>query len=171
MQAGSVYRIRTVAATHFLGACVQNAALAVETLDFFANPPLIKGDLMGIAAGKHMRARIREIRIFSTQALSWELWTLGTATVGGLVIGAEKTLGQWAFDATSGLQATGDTFFTYYVGGLDLAYENLDVDANGNLLQTGKMYLRLINRSLTTKLANAAGALEVELAVELLQGR
>lgn len=170
MQAGSVYRVRTVAATQFAGALAQNAG-AVETLDFFANPPTFKGDLMGIAAGKHCRVRVREIRIVSVQQLSWELWALATATIGTGLIGDQKMLGQWQFDSGSGLQASGDGFFYYYVGGLDLAYENLDVDASGNILQTGKMYLRLINRSVTAKIAGALGNIEVELAVELLQGR
>lgn len=176
MQAGSVYRIRTVAANQFTGGLVQNAA-ALATLDFFEQagatpgPSTFIADKMGIASGKHMRFRVREIRIISKQQLDWEVWLLGTGTIGGAVIGAEKMLGQWQFAAASGVNATGDTFFYYYVGGLDLAYENLDVDANGALAQTGKMYIRLINRNAVAKLANAAGAIEIEFAVELLQGR
>lgn len=169
MQSGSVYRIRTDSAQQFTGALAQNAA-AAATLDMFESVSTFKADKMGIAAGKHCRCRIREIRIISVQQLSWELWVFGAAG-GGAVIGAEKMLGQWQFDSTSGLQALGDSFYYYYVGGLDLAYENLDVDAAGNLAQTGKFYLRLINRSLVAKIAGAAGLIEVELAVELLQGR
>lgn len=169
MQAGNVYRVRTDSAQQFTGALAQNAA-AAAALDMFESTSTFKGDKMGLGAGKHMRARLREIRIVSVQQLSWEIW-LGGAAMGGAVIGNEKMLGQWQFDATSGLQATGDSFFYYYVGGLDLAYENLDVDAAGNLAQTGKMYLRLINRSVAGKLAAAAGLIEIELALELLQGR
>lgn len=169
MQAGNVYRLRTDSAQQFTGALAQNAA-AAATLDMFESVSTFKGDKMGIGAGKHMRCRLREIRIVSVQQLDWELW-LGGAVMGGAVIGNEKVLGQWQFVAASGLQAIGDSFFYYYVGGLDLAYENLDVDASGNLAQTGKMYLRLINRNLVGKIAGAGGLIEVELALELLQGR
>lgn len=166
MQAGNVYRLRTVAAQHFTGACNQNAALTAD-LDLFATDatkPL--GDLMGLGAGKHLRSRIRELRILSQQNLAWEVWWFGAsmATQGGAVIGTEKYLGRWTFIALDGIQATGDTFFYYYINGLDIAYQDLDL--------TGKMHMRLVNRSAAAKLAAGAGGnIEIEMGLELLQGR
>lgn len=164
MQAGSVYRIRTTAANQFTAALAQNAALSA-TLDCFEAVATFTGDKMGIGAGKHLRSRLRELRIISAENLAWEVWLFGTVTMGGAVIGAEKFLGRWSFVAADGAQATGDTFWYYYVPGLDLAIENLD------LPQTGKFYIRLVNRSAAAKSADGPGAIEIELALELLQGR
>lgn len=170
MQAGSVYRIRTQAANQFTLAIAQNAA-DVAALNCFESVSTFTGDKMGIGAGKHLRSRLRELRIISAENLAWEVWLFGTGTIGGAVIGAEKFIGRWSFSAADGVQATGDTFWYYSIPGLDIAYENLDVDANGKLLQTGKFYLRLVNRSVAPKSAGAGGSIEIELALELLQGR
>lgn len=164
MQAGSVYRIRTQAANQFVLALAQNAA-DVATLDCFESVSTFTGDKMGVGAGKHLRSRLRELRIISKENLAWEVWLFGTSAMGLAVIGDEKFLGRWSFVAADGINATGDTFFYYYVPGLDLAIENLDNP------QTGKFYIRLVNRSAAAKSANAAGAIEIELALELLQGR
>lgn len=162
MQAGNVYRIRTVAATHFTGALAQNAALQ-ENLDLFATPTTVVGDLMGVGAGKHVRVRMRELRIISLQNLAWEIWLFGSSVVGGATIGLEKFLGFWNFVATDAKQATGDTFFYYYINGMDTAYQDLD--------QVGRIHMRLVNRSAGAKNAGATGNLEVELGLEILQGR
>lgn len=162
MQAGSVYRIRTVAANQFIAGIAQNAA-DVATLDLFANPLLIAGDSMGIGAGKTVRARLRELRIVSVQNLAWEVWLFGLTPFGGATIGAERYLGRVVFAVADGVQATGDSFFYYYAGNLDLTYQDL---AN-----VGKIYMRLINRSVAAKLAVGPGAIEIEMALEILQGR
>lgn len=162
MQAGNLYRIRTVSTVHFLGACNQNAALSEDLIVGGSTSDTV-GDHEALAAGRHMRARLRELRIVSKENLAWEVWLFGSATKGGAVIADEKFLGRWAFAAADGVQATGDTFFYYYVPGLDLAYQDL-----ANL---GKLYVRLVNRSAAAKSANAAGAIEIEFGFELLQGR
>jgi hypothetical protein len=161
MQLGNVYRVRTVSTLHFLGACAQNAALS-EDLDVTGNGNTV-GDREGISAGRHMRARLRELRIISKENLAWEVWLFGTSTKGGAVLADEKFLGFATFAAADAKQATGDTFFYYYLSGRDLAYQDL--------ASLGKLYVRLVNRSAAGKSANAAGAIEIEFVLELLQGR
>lgn len=160
MQAGNLQRVRTLSTTHFLGAAVQNAAL-VENLDVKA---MLGGDGEGLAAGRHMRSRLHEIRIISAQQLAWEIELWGKAAgIGGAAIDAEFFLGKFAFASGDGTNATGDTFFHYWVPGLDLSYQDLDL--------TGQVHIRLINRSAVAKIAGAGGAIVVELGLEATQGR
>lgn len=160
MQAGTLQRVRSQSTVHFLGAAAQNVAL-VENLDVKALP---NGDGEGLSAGRHMRSRLHELRIISAQQLAWEVELWGKAAgIGGAAIDAEFFLGKFAFAVGDGTQAQGDTFFHYWVPGLDLSYQDLDL--------VGKVNVRLINRGVVAKIAGVGGAVVVELGLELTQGR
>lgn len=164
MQLGNTYRVRTISTTHFTGALAQNAA-ATADLDVPAltNTPGVAG--AGLTAGKHCRCRVHGVRIISKQNLAWELEFWGASvlgTPGGSDIDKEFFLGKFAFVAADGSQATGDTFYHYFVPVLELSYMDIDM--------TGKVHLRLINRDVTSKQANTNGAVVVELEVEPTQG-
>lgn len=165
MQVGNTYRVRSISTTHFTEAIIQNAA-EVEHIDVAAltNTPGAAG--AGLSAGKHMRGRIHALRIISTENLAWELEFWGAATAGAVPnnadIDKEFFLGKFAFVAGDGTRVTGDTFYHYFVPSMELS--NMDVD------MTGKIHLRLINRSAAAKSAGVPGALVVELEVEPSQG-
>ncbi len=164
MQQGNTYRVRTISTVHFLGALATNAA-AVEDIDAatLTNTPGVAG--AGLTAGKHTRCRIHDLRIISTENLAWELevWGAKTAgTPGGAVIDTEFFFAKFGFLAADGTRATGDTFYHYYVPVLEVCYADVD--------QSGKIHLRLINRSVASKSAGVPGAIVVELSVEPTQG-
>lgn len=164
MQIGNTYRVRTISTTHFTGALAQNAA-AVEDIDAatLANTPGAAG--AGLTAGKHTRCRVHGLRIISKENLAWELEFWGAklaGTPGGAVIDTEFFFAKFGFLAADGTQATGDTFFHYYVPVLEVCYADVD--------QSGKIHLRLINRSAAAKTAGAGGVIVVELEVEPTQG-
>lgn len=163
-QIGNTYRVRTISTTHFTGALAQNAA-AVENIDAatLTNTPGTAG--AGLTAGKHTRCRVHGVRIISKENLAWELEFWGASvlgTPGGTDIDKEFFFGKFGFLAADGSQATGDTFYHYYVPVMEICYADVDM--------TGKIHLRLINRSAAGKSANAAGAIVVELEVEPTQG-
>lgn len=161
MQSGNVYRVRSLSTVHWTGAL----AAAAGALENLIAPTYVPE---AVAAGRHCRSRVREIRIFSKEQIAWEiqLWRKATG-VGGSVIDVESFIGAWTFAADgtpgNGSQVTGDTFFYYYINGLDTAY--VDDDA------AGQFHVRLVNRNAAVgKSAGVAGAIVVELAVEVLQG-
>lgn len=156
-----VVRVRTISTTQFIAGIAQNAA-DVAILDLTPTGlGTTTGDREAVAAGRHMRAKLREIRIVSVQNLAWEIWLFGTSIIGGAALAAEKFYGRWPFAVADGVQATGDTFFYYYKQDLNIAYMDQ--------AQSGKIYLRLVNRTAGAKLAAAAGAIEIELVFELIQ--
>lgn len=162
MQSGNVFRVRTLSTVNFLGALAQNAAL-VEDLAVGTMTGVTSQGGWGLAAGLHMRSRLRELRILSKENLAWavELW--GSATgIAGSDIDAEAFLGRWEFAAADGRKDTADTFWKYWIAGLDLSYQDFD--------NTGKLHVRLINLSAASKSANAAGAIVLEFALEPTQG-
>ncbi|SRR6266508_5256391 len=118
----------------------------------------------GLAAGGTVRSRIRSIRMLSAQLLPWEIQFYRKATgIGGADIDAESLCGIWSFGGSGtvgdGSRATGDTFYEYYVDGLDIPYEDLNV--------TSQIHLRLVNRHAATgKSSGAAGAVSIELGME-----
>jgi hypothetical protein len=164
VQAGNVLRVRTISTTHFTATLAQYAAIVLN---------LAVGDIAGagaggqagygLAAGKHMRSKFRELRILSKQNLAWAVELYASATgIEGSDIDAEKFLGRWEFQTGDGRKDTADTFWKYWIAGLDMAYQDMDL--------TGKLHIRLINLSATGKSADAAGAIVLEFGLEPTQG-
>lgn len=159
MQAGNVYRVRTTSAVDYIAALTHGGG---ATPDDLVLPE-------ALAAGRHCRCRVREIRIWSNKAIKWGIQFFASASGrGGSVIDSETYLGEWSFGNTGlpgdGDKATGDTFFYYYMNGLDIAYQDAD--------KSGKLHTRLVNwDAATDKLSHAAGDnIVVEFGLELLQG-
>jgi len=127
--------------------------------------PLVEG----LAAGAVLRCRLKSIRILSVQLLPWEVQLYRSATgIGGAVIDTESFVGLWSFTGSGnsgdGSQATGDTFYYYYVDGLDVPYEDAD--------RSSQIHVRLVNRhAATAKIAGAGGAVAIEFGFEIESGR
>ena len=161
MQRGNVYRIR-------IPATILNTAIVAGTATRYDINASTAGATFpqALAAGKHMRSRILEIRMWSVQQLKWGLQFYGSSgLMGGSAIDAETYFGEWQFGNTGGVgdgsKLAADTFYYYYINGLDIAYQDLD--------NTGALHLRVVNWEAATAKAAAAN-LVVELALELLQG-
>jgi hypothetical protein len=152
MQAGHLIRVRTDKDTHFLGAIAQDNGLH-ETLTV---------DPQGLAAGKHCRGRLKALRILSKENLAWEVWLFGNSLFDNADADLERFLGRWTFAAGDGIRATvgggADDHYHYYIDGLDVGIEDLD--------RAGALYIRLVNRSVAAKSADAAGALVIEFVIE-----
>jgi hypothetical protein len=162
--------VRTKSTVHFLGALAAAGAAATEHLKTIGNSSVTAGVVPeGLAAGGHVRSRLRSIRILSVQLLPWEVQLFHRAAgIGGAVLDTESFVGTWSFTGSGtpgdGSQATGDTFYYYYVDGLDVPYEDLDV--------TSQIHVRLINRhAATAKIAGASGAITIEFGLEPSTGR
>lgn len=103
------------------------------------------------------RGSLRSLTIVSIQNLAWELWLWESAThstlTAAVTAAGSNVIGRWTFAAGDGIQdISGD--FIYYIDGLDVPYFDAD--------KTGKLHLSLVNRSVTTKSANDAGAVQVK---------
>lgn len=162
MQQGSVLRVRTISTTHFTGACVQNAALR-ESVNIGA---LAAGGAgYGLSAGGHSRCRVHDIRLLSVQNLAWAIELYGTAASfpeNTPTIDTEIFLGRWEFAAADGRKDTADSFWKYWVPGLDMSYQDMSL--------TGLLYVRLVDLSATSKIAGASGAVVIEFGMEPTQG-
>jgi hypothetical protein len=165
-----VLTFKTKSAVHFTGALAAAGAAATEHLKTIGNSSAAAGVVPeGLAAGGRVRTRLRAIRILSVQLLPWEVQLFHKATgIGGADIDAESFIGTWFFTGSGtvgdGSQATGDTYFYYYVDGLDVPYEDFDT--------TSQVHVRLINRhAATAKIAGAGGAVVIEFAFEIETGR
>jgi hypothetical protein len=165
-----VIPVRTRSAVHFIGAIAAVGAAATEHLKTAGNSSVAAGAVPeGLAAGGTVRSILRSIRILSVQLLPWEVQLFHKATgIGGAVLDTESFVGTWAFTGGGtpgdGSRATGDTFYYYYIDGLAVPYEDLDV--------TSQVHVRLINRhAATAKIAGAGGAVSIEFGFELSTGR
>lgn len=161
MQAGNVIRVRSVSTVDFIAAMAHGGGAQVASL----TPP------MAIGAGGHCRSRLHEIRLITSKRIQFgvQLWaSAAAARIGGTDIDSDGYLGEWVFGNSGqpgdGDQATGDTFFYYYINGMDQCYQDAD-----NL---GKIHIRLVNwDAAVDKLSHAGGDnVVVELALEPLQG-
>lgn len=155
MQAGNVLRVRTDKDVHFTGA-INAGAAATETLA----PPTYVPE--ALAAGRHNRGRLKAIRILSKENLAWELMLYANSLFATSNADTQFPLGRWTFVESDGVIVSGDTYYFYYVDGLDVAIEDLD--------KLGQINIRLVNRSGSAKTAGANGNMIVELAIELTQG-
>jgi hypothetical protein len=159
-QSGRILHVRTDKDTNFTGTLAQNVGLQ-ETLTPGTNgyPTALKAN---------MRAILRSMVILSKENLAWEVWLFGSSTFASTDADTEYFLGRWTFVAGDGIRATvgvtTDTYYHYYIDGLQISMRNKPLDVTGNI------YMRLVNRSAAGKSAGAAGEIVIDLGVEPTQG-
>lgn len=162
MQQGNVLRVRTISTEHFTGAIIQNAA---ENEAISVGELANNGAGWGIAAGKHMRTRVHDIRLLSVENLAWAVELYGTEASfpeNNPSIDNEIFLGRWEFQAADGRKDTADDYWKYWVPGLDMSFQDM--------ASLGKLYVRLVNLSAAAKTAGAGGAIVIEFGLEPTQG-
>ncbi len=125
---------------------------------------------------------IRAIAIVSVQDLAWELQFYSSADNLGGTLDTDKFIGVWQFSplvvgppASPGYPITpidvspADAFYRFYVDGLWIPYYDGDmlgarsVAAGGTYPNNAAVHTRLVNRSATSKIAGASGAVKVTL--------
>ncbi len=158
--------VRTLKGVHFTGVIAQNES-AQENLVPKGTDPTNGVVSEGLAAGRHTRSRLKSIRITSKENLAWEIWLFGSTLFSTADADTDRFIGFWTFTAADAKQTTLhggvlDTYFYYYIDGLDVVYQDSDM--------TGQIHLRLANRSAASKSAGAAGELTVALALEPTEG-
>lgn len=152
MQAGKIVLATTSAASQFRSALAQNAGENLS-LDLAAQKLA--------TVGQRVDVLIKSIQIISTEDLQWELWFWGRNTFNTADPDTNTFRGKWWF-AVSGSRIAASGLYIYYVDGLLIPYQDLD--------QTTKLHMTLVNRSAAAKSADAAGALRVQLGLEITQG-
>lgn len=152
MQRGNVFAARTDPVVHFTGALAQNA-IATENVRL----------PMAIAAGSHCRSILRHLVIFSVQNLVWEVALFGRRTFHGAAIAESSFLASWRFSTGSAIQYGGVGPFISQAPNIDLPYMDEDFENRALPLdqQGGHWHVLLVNRSVTAKLAGAAGAVQI----------
>lgn len=150
MQVGKITTATTVAASQFRAALAQNAG---ENLSL---------DVNALGVGIRVDSIIRSIQIASAEDLQWELWFYGKNTYNAPTDPDLNTRLGWYWFGVNGRQLAAAGLYHFYVDGLYIPYRDLD--------QTGKIHMTLINRSAGAKSAGAAGALRVQLGLEMALG-
>lgn len=110
------------------------------------------------------RARLRSINVISLENLAWELWLFANNRFITDVADIDLVFprGRWGWAATDGARIAGAGPYYYYIDGLDIAYQDLDMFQ--------QLHIMLVNRSAAAKTAGANGAIVVELNFELTTG-
>lgn len=142
-QTGLLVQVASTDGTHFTNLLAQNAS-EPEDLDL---PE-------GLAAGRTCRFRIRQIILWATQNLSYEIAFYGRSVVNGLGKSPDPNLdeflGRYQFSTADGLQDDGAGLFRYVIYSLDLPYEDID--------RVGQLHVVLVNRDANPKNTYGAGA-------------
>lgn len=149
MQVGKITTVVTVAANQFRAGLAQNAG---EDLSL---------QVQSAAVGLRVDSIIRNISIVSVEDRNWELWFWGRNTFNEPTPDIDTFIGSWLF-AVAGKQIGAAGLFHYYVDGLYIPYRDLD--------QTSKIHMTLVNRSAGAKSAGDAGAIRVQLGLEMALG-
>lgn len=150
MQVGKITPVTTEATSQFRLGLVTAAG---ENLSL---------DVNRHGVGIRVDSIIRTMMIVSVQDLMWELWFWSKNTYNSSANpDANLLIGTWLF-GVSGMQVGGAGLYHYYVDGLYIPYRDLD--------QTGKIHMTLVNRSAGAKTAGDAGAVRVQLGLEMTLG-
>jgi hypothetical protein len=85
-----------------------------------------------IAAGRTCRARLKTLAIISEDNVGWEVWLFNRKTLAAepSVLGSTFA-GFWGFAVGDAVRIGAAGLYYYYVDGLDIPYETLDLLANG----------------------------------------
>jgi hypothetical protein len=166
MYAPQPITVRTLKGVHFTGIIAQDES-AQENLVPKGTDATNGVVPEGLAAGRHTRSRLKSIRITSKENLAWEVWLFGTNAFATANADTDRFIGFWTFAAADAKRTTLhggalDTYFYYYIDGLDVVYHDTDM--------TGAIHIRLANRSVASKSAGAAGELTIALALEPTEG-
>jgi hypothetical protein len=152
MQSNKVILVRTLAASQFRGALAQHA---IATLDL---DPVQGG---GSALGPHAECHIEAISILSAQNLAWEIYLYRRSTFNQAAIDDNYLAGRHVFAATDGLQIAATGPFLYYTSNVNIPY--WDEEPRNSTVPQGRIHLGLVNRSVTGKSADDAGAISIRL--------
>jgi len=163
MQRGNVFLVRTDPALHFTDAIAANGGIETE------NIPLPDA----IGAGGHCRSILRHLVVFSTENLSWDVVLFGKKTFHLAPLSEVNFLTSFRLTASTGVRFWPNGPFIYQAPNIDLPYADHDFDDRTlppEERHGGILHLMLINRSVTPKSADAAGALTVLLYMEPTYG-
>lgn len=166
MQIGQIIQIRTNPATQLIAALAQNDGLDLTMTMLPDGTAPAPGYVdPGLGAGGSARSRLKSLSIVSVENLDWEVWLWGTGTFNGSASdpGAVYPFGRWAFVAANAKQIGGSGLYYYYIDGLDVPYADLSP-------RQGCVHLTLVNRSVASKSADAAGAILLQLGFENAYG-
>lgn len=158
-QLGNLARISTDPMNDFRAAIAQNAAAYADIL-----LP------QEISAGRTGRSRLKSLQVVSVENVGWEvwLWTKQTLSAEPNLSIPSNFAGFWTFTQAQGIRIGGAGLYYYYVDGLDVAYETLDLLPNGRPDENGQrknLHLALVARSVG-KSAGDPGAVQVNFELE-----
>lgn len=147
--------VRSFSTDHFLAPLAVNGS-SNENLDWQSNATRARG-------------QVREITIRSVQQLAWELQFYGDSTfdMTGL---SNKYQGKQTFAVADGVQNDGAGPFYYHmilVDGISLDQLDISTPQAAGATKKGKVHLKLVNRGAVPKLAGGAGAIEIEVIIEV----
>lgn len=161
-QSGNVERVTTDPTTQLRAAILQDAAAYLD----LQLPE-------SIAAGRTCRSILRGISIVSVENTGWELWLFTKQTQGAEPnVAVSNFLGFWTFAAGTALRIGGAGLYYYYVDGLAVPYEVLDLLANGRPDEQGQrrnLHMALVARE-SAKSAGDAGGVKVQFVLEATLG-
>ena|SRR3990167_9738754 len=157
MQLGILYNIRTDPEVDFTGAIVQNAMDTVEL-----TPEGFQG----------RRFRLTNLIVVSVEPLDWEVWLWAKASYASATPGASQFLGYWSFQGAFAKRIGGAGLYYYFIPGLDVYYEDEGwaESSPGPNPTPPAIHLGLVNRSAAAKSAGEAGAVLVQMQVDLTAG-
>lgn len=151
MQVGKITRVTTLASSQFRSALVQNAG---ENLSL---------EVQRYGLGQRVDSVIRSVQILSVEDRQWELWFYGKNSYNTAPADPDlnTAYGFWWF-GVSGRRIAAVGLYMFYVDGLYIPYTDQD--------SSSKVHMTLINRSAGAKTAGDAGAIRVQLGLEMALG-
>lgn len=162
-----IYKVTTDSTVQWTGAIVTNAASNAD----IAMPPGLWGN------NGQVECILRGVTIRSKEKLAWELAFYMSDTYAGSSINTNTYIASVAFTASGDqgdgeqVAATGD--YLYYFDSLAIALWDTDLDViTAGLSATagsGELHVRLVNRSVASKSAGAAGGIGVTFWLEPMQ--
>lgn len=118
-QAGNRELVASSSENNFRAAIAQDAAAYLDLL----LPE-------SIAAGRTCRSLVKSMSVISEENCGWEIWLFNRKTTAAepAVLGS-TFIGRWTFAQGDAVRISGAGLYYYYIDGLDIPYETLDVKA------------------------------------------
>lgn len=152
---------------------IQRTLVRSSSADHFLAPLAVNGssneNLDWQSSATRARGQVREITIRSVQQLAWELQFYGDATFDSTLL-SNKFQGKHSFAAADGVQNDGAGPFYYHKileDGISLDQLDISAPQPAGGSKKGKVHLKLVNRGPVAKLAAGAGAIEIEVIIEV----